>query len=62
MTRPRPRKPVRFDVAYAPETGQKRPWELHSVFDCGRRRFLGSFKTEAAANKRRERAEALFDL
>jgi hypothetical protein len=44
------------EVVYAPRTGNIKPWELYGVFafPCHSRVHWGSFKTEAAANKKAE--------
>jgi len=42
------------EVTFAPKTGTLRPWELHGCFTYPHKRrvFWGSFKTEAAAQKK----------
>jgi hypothetical protein len=45
---------LKIEVVFAPKTGTIKPWELYGVFAFphAMRRHWGSFKTEAAANKK----------
>lgn len=47
---------LKLAVVFAPKTGSLRPWEIHAHFSFPfeRRVHCGSFKTEAAANKKLE--------
>ena len=52
-------KTLTIEVTFAPKTGSLRPWELHGCFTYPHKRrvFWGSFKTEAAAQKKAEAAK-----
>jgi hypothetical protein len=54
---------LRIEVAYAPNTGSIKPWEVYGVFSYPyeHRTHWGSFKTEAAARRRAERAAATYE-
>ncbi len=45
---------LKIEVVFAPSTGNIKPWELYGVFTFPHRSRVhwGSFKTEAAANKK----------
>lgn len=47
---------LKIEVVHAPWTGSIKPWELYGVFTFPHRSRVhwGSFKTEAAANKKAE--------
>ncbi len=47
---------LKVEVVFAPKTGSIKPWELYGVFTFphAMRCHWGSFKTEAAANKKLE--------
>ena len=53
-------QPYHFEVRHDPKTGTIKPWELWSVFDATGKLFArnGSFKTEAAAQKAADKANA----
>jgi hypothetical protein len=48
---------LKIEIIFAPKTGSIKPWELYGVFTYPHpaRRHWGSFKTEAAANKKAAR-------
>ena len=49
-------------VRFAPETGSIKPWELWSSdSDCRLIRHCGSFKTEAAAERKRAKGQIIID-
>ncbi len=47
---------LKLEVIFAPKTGSIKPWELYATFTfpSAHRVIWGSFKTEAAANKKLE--------
>jgi hypothetical protein len=49
---------LKIEVVFAPNTGNIKPWELYGVFTFPHKSRVhwGSFKTEAAANKKADQA------
>lgn len=52
---------LKIEVVFNPKTGEIKPWELYGVFTFPHtmRKHWGSFKTEAAANKKRDELDVI---